>query len=505
MTDDRSDTARSGAILAIHVGDMYVRAAWKVASNAPTRMEDTVEFQRYCTPSLIAVDKGGALLGYPAQMAASGGGVTPLLWRYSRGGLNDGTFAVRDGAGRGLTASAFTALTARRLVEESEAWLQSPPDVVLVVPDKLGPKERLGLSRLVADATQRPISICGEDQALLAGLGLPKTGGKGLIVSVDDDALRLRVVDLAGNDAPCLASQTVPALGMQALRSAWLSQWSQDLVGLLADVALFDGAASADFERIWQDIWQCLDTDPRLSVRMPTWTVVRGSTVIPLVFPLPVAEAAIGSFSLGIGARVEQLLAGADCLAQTLAAVAVVAPTGLGRIVAKALTKEMGIRDAIVRTADPGVYAQGAARRRLEVAEPGFHVLATAPFKLGALGALKDEKGLVLKPLIEAGVSLPAQASFSILANRDVQRRVLVKLAQQLTDGQPELCHMAEFGPLQGQGMLRVKVNVVWESDGRIVATAVDAETEIALPLLDASDVLPAGPVLGAAHIRLLD
>jgi hypothetical protein len=53
--------------------------------------------------------------------------------------------------------------------------------------------------------------------------------------------------------------------------------------------------------------------------------------------------------------------------------------------------------------------------------------------------------------------------------------------------------------------MLRVKVNVLWDSGGRLHATAVDAETEIALPVMDDYDVVAAGPVLGAAHIRLLD
>jgi hypothetical protein len=484
---------------------MYVRAAWKDASNAPTRMEDGVELQRFCTPSLITIDQGGALLGYPAQMAAWGGGARPLLWRYSRGGLNDSTFVARDAAGRGLTASAFTALTARRLVKECGAWFHSPPDVVLVVPDKLGPAARLGLSTLVADATQRPVQVCGEDQALLAGLKMPQTGGTGLVVSVDDDALRLRVIDLAGSATPGRASRTVPGLGMQALRDAWLSQWSRDFGELIPGVSLFECSDSADFEKMWQDVWQCLDSDPRLNARMPAWTVVRGSTVIPLVFPRPVAEAAIGVFARDVVARVGQLLADADCRAQSLAAVAVVAPIGLGRILAKALTKEIGVKDAMVRVADPGVYAQGAATRRLDVVEPGFQILAAAPFKLGALGASKDDKGLVLKPLIEAGAPLPAHASFSIVANRDVQRRLVIKLAQQQADGQPELCHLAEFGPLHGQGMLRVKVNVVWEPDGRIGATAVDAETEIPLPLLDASDVVPAGPVIGSAHIRLLD
>jgi hypothetical protein len=504
MSGDPKEIAGGGPILAVHLGDMYVRAAWKDSVNAPTRMEDADEFQRYCTPSLIAIDKGNPLLGYTAQMAASAGAAKPLLWRYSRGGLNESTFVVRDGAGRGLTASAFTALTVRRMVEESAAWLSAPPDVVLVVPDKLGALARLELSTMVADATQRSVSICGEDQALATGLNLPNSGNH-LMVSVDDDALRLRIVDLSASDAQTVASKTATGLGMGALKEAWLGRWSQDVADLLPGAPLFENTESADFEKVWQDIWQCLDTDTRLHARMPTWTVVRGSAVLPLIFPIPVARAEVERFATEITRLVEQFLAGSKYQAQSLATVAVVAPLGLGRLVAAAMGKDMGFNKSKVWTTDPSVYATGGAKRRLATKAPGFDGLAAAPFKLGALGAAKDEGGLVLKPLIEAGVPMPANASFTIMANRDVQRRLTIKLALQKNDDKPVLCHMTEFGPLQGHGMLRVKVNVLWDSGGRLHATAVDAETEIALPVMDDYDVVAAGPVLGAAHIRLLD
>ena len=165
----------------------------------------------------------------------------------------------------------------------------------------------------------------------------------------------------------------------------------------------------------------------------------------------------------------------------------------------------MGFDDAVVRTSDSGIYSKGAAKRRLVERDPGFDILVAAPCMLGALGAAKDDGGVVLKPLIEAGASLPASASFSVMANRDVQRRLTVKLAQQKNGDKPALCRMTEFGPLQGQGVLRVKVNVTWEPDGRIHANAVDAETEIALSVLDDCEVVSAGPVIGAAHICGLD
>lgn len=504
MSGDSIEAASSSPILAVHLGDMYLRAAWKDSVNAPTRMEDTNEFQRYCTPSLIAIDKGSPQLGYTAQMAASAAAAKPLLWKYSRGGLNESTFLVRDDAGRGLTASAFTALTVRRMVEESAAWLSAPPDVVLVVPDKLGALARLELSTLVTDATQRPVSICGEDQAMATGLKLPESGNH-LVLSVDDDALRLRVIDMSAGDARTLESKTVPGLGMGALKATWIGRWSQDAEDVLPGSPLFAGTESAEFERIWQDIWQCLDTDPRLAARMPTWTVVRGSAVLPVVFPLPVARAEVSRFAAEVVKIVGQFLAGATYQAQSFPVFVVVAPLGLGRFIADAMDKELGFDGTRARVCDPAVYATGGAKRRLATKAPGFEGLAAAPFKLGALGAAKDEGGLVLKPLVESGAPMPASASFTIMANRDLQRRLVVKLAHQKNDDKPVLCHMTEFGPLQGQGMLRVKVNVVWDSGGRLQATAVDAETEIGLPVMDDYDVVPSGPVLGAAHIRLLD
>ena len=420
------------------------------------------------------------------------------------------SFALRD---RGLfIRSSSDAVTGLPVNAGEEAFVEledingdfASTDVVLVVPDKLGALARLELSTLVTDATQRSVSICGEDQALATGLNLP-TSGHHLLVSVDDDALRLRIVDLSASDAQPLASKTVPGLGMGALKEAWLDRWCHDAEELLPGSPLFSGTESADFEKIWQDIWQCLDTDMRLSARMPTWTVVSGSTVLPLIFPLPIARAEVGRFAAEVVKLVEQFMAGSKYPAQSLAAVSVVAPLGLGRPVASAMGKDMGFVAAKFRTADPSVYATGGAKRRLATKAPGFDGLAAAPFKLGALGAAKDEGGLVLKPLIEAGAPMPASASFTIMANRDVQRRLTVKLAQQKNDDKPVLCHMTEFGPLQGHGMLRVKVNVVWDSGGRLHATAVDAETEIALPVMDDYEVVPAGPVLGAAHIRLLD
>jgi hypothetical protein len=327
----------------------------------------------------------------------------------------------------------------------------------------------------------------------------------GLIVSIDDDALRLRIVDMAGKGASPLASQTIPRLGMQALKDAWLSGWNRDAKDLLPGIELFSDPESAEFEKIWQDIWQCLDTDPRLNARMPAWTLVRGSTVVPLVFPLSVAVAEIRTIAADVLERLGQFLTEVNFKVQSLSSVVVVAPVGLGRVIAKSLSNELGVEEAVVRTFDASIYSKGAVKRRLFDKDLGFDTLVVAPCMLGALGAPKEEGGVVLKPLIEAGASLPASASFSVMANRDVQRRLTVKLAQQKNGEKPALCHLTEFGPLQGQGMLRVKVNVTWDPDGRINANAVDAETEIALPVLDDCDVVPAGPVLGAQHIFQLE
>ncbi len=260
-----------------------------------------------------------------------------------------------------------------------------------------------------------------------------------------------------------------------------------------------------DFEKIWQDIWQCLDTDSRFKPVMPTWTVVRHSTVVPLAFSRAAAEAEITKFLHSIGARVEAMLSAATGSARQLAEVVLVGPTAIGRILAPVLSEHFSLPPDRVRCATNGIYAQGAALRYACRPRPGYMGLAHAPSELGALGVSKDDTGLTFKTLIAAGTPLPAAASFSVMSNRDVQRRLVIKLANQTSGGPVELRYQAEFGPLQGQGMLKVKINVVWAADARVTVTAVDGETEQLLPPLQVNDMTAAGPVLGVVDILRWD
>ncbi len=493
------------AILAVHVGDAYIRAAYLDHVNQPTSVEDAGEFQKYATPSLVTLDPGGALLGYPALMAAQHAMPHPLVWRYSRSDLCQGGVMQRDVDGRGLTAAAFTALAVRRMVRESTAWTASKPHIVLAVPDVLTPLARLNLATMVGDAAELPVALVGEAQALATGLQLAPSERPTVVLSFDDDALQLRLVRPSATGVEVLATQTHAAQGMQSLRAAWFSRWNADAMKLLAGVTAFDSAYSPEFEKIWQDIWQCLDGDPRFKAAMPSWTVVRHSTVAPLVFSRAAAEAELSVFAAGAVAGVDALLAAAACPASRLAGLILIAPKGLGRILAPQLASKLGVANERVRCETNSIYAEGAARGYARAPQPGYTALAQAPSNLGALGVAKDDTGLTFKQLIAAATPLPATASFSIMANRDQQRRLVIKLASQTAGGQAELQHQAEFGPLQGQGMLKVKVNVHWTADGRLSVTALDGESELSLPSLQAHAMAATGPLLGVADILRWD
>ncbi len=489
------------SILAVHLGDAYLRAAYLDRINQPTAMEDAGELQKFATPSVVTLDSSGALLGYPALMAATLNSPSPLVWRYSRSDLCAGRVSLTDAKGQGLTATAFTAFAVRRMVRESTAWAAARPHVVLVVPDDLKPLARLDLVGLAADAAELPVTLVGETQALMAGMPCEPSDRPWLVMSFDDDALQLRLIRHGTAATDILAEQAVVAHGLNALRTRWLDRWNQEAAPLLSGAALFEHAHVAEFDRIWQDIWQCLDTDPRLNPSMPTWAVVRKSTVLPLVLTRAAARVELDSFLHGVDAQVQTLLGRAAHGAQQLAGVIVVAPKGISRIVQAQLCQHLGLpADSILCEAN-SIYAQGAALGYRNHPQPGYAAMAQAPSTLGAMGVAKDDTGLTFKPLIPAGTPLPAAASFSIMANRDLQRRLLIKLACQAEGATAQLRHQAEFGPLQGLGMLKVKISVQWQADGRISVAAVDGENEQALPLIAASDMTPGGPVLGVADI----
>src|SRR4051812_868480 len=124
------------AVLAIHPGDLHLRAAYMGPVDAPAAVEDASEPARFVTPSFAALDVGGALLGYPALMACSVGRGDRVAWRYHRSGLADRAVVARDRDDAGLTSEAFLALSAGRLLADARGYSSASPDVAIVVPDE---------------------------------------------------------------------------------------------------------------------------------------------------------------------------------------------------------------------------------------------------------------------------------------------------------------------------------------------------------------------------------
>lgn len=501
-----SRTASIGSnVLAIHLGDLHLRAAFLDTVNAPTRIEDKTEMQNFVTPSLATVDTGGILLGYPALMAISGQRSTPVRWRYRRASLASREVLVQDELGRGLTSAAFAALTARRLGAESCAWSSLPPDLVLVVPDTLTPDERLRLATLANETAEHPVGILGENQALLYGLGLNQTDGPVLVVSIDDDAARLRLLDRDDSPLALAGEQSLPALGLQSLRTAWLERWNHEAGELQPGSKAFDDGESFEFEKIWQDIWQCLETDPRFKPPMPTWPLLRQSSLLPLSISRTAIKADVEAFWNNLARIAERFLAESANAGGTLAAVVLVAPTAVSRTVLPALAERLAVPRERCRTATADAYANGAARMYAAGHDGRPSERTSAAHGLCVLGMAKDVASPSVKHLIDAGSPLPASASFSVAVNRDVQKRLSISLAREQDTGNPEVSHQFEFGPLLGQGMQRIKFTVGWTPDGLVTATATDAETELPLPCADAREVAAGTPLLGAEHIRQLD
>lgn len=489
-------------VLAVHLGDLHLRAAFLDRLNAPTRIEDKSETQSFITPSLATVDPGGILLGYPALMAASGNRSTPVRWRYRRASLARCEVLAQDDQGRGLTSAAFAALTARRLGAESCAWSSPPPDLVLVVPDTLTADERLRLATLANEVAEHPVGILGEDQALLFGLGLTQTDSPLLLISVDDDATRLRLLK-QGDNFP--TEQSLPALGLRALRTAWLERWNSEAEALLPGSQAFGDGESFEFEKIWQDIWQCLETDPRFKPKMPTWPLLRQSSLLPLSVSRTAIKAEVEAFWNNLAPIAERFLAETANAGGTLAAVVLVAPAAVSRTALTALAERLSIPQERCRAVTADAYASGAARMYAS-GHCGHPAERTSTAHgLCVLGMTKDATNPTVKHLIDAGSPLPASASFSVMVNRDVQKRLSISLARELDGGGTEVSHQFEFGPLLGQGMQRVKFIVGWAPNGLVTATATDAETEQPLPCTDASEVMAGIPLLGAEHIRQLD
>ncbi len=505
MISPDSKAPSVGSVLAIHMGDLYVRSSFLDPTNAPTTIEDESESQRFLTPSIATLDGGGGLLGYPALLASANVRAGTTRWRYRRSGLTNHSAALSDSKGRGLTSGAFAALVTRRLCTDAVGWTASQPEPVLIVPSEMSGYERLALATLASESAERPVGTLDEDQSLMFGLGIAPSEAPVLVISVDDDSARLRLLKRVDGEMRAMFVQVLPAQGLLALRQAWLDRWNREVNQLIPGSEAFGDGESFEFEMVWQDIWQCLEIDPRLKPRMPTWSAVRNSTLVPLTISRQSLQADLDTFWLSIGQAAVGLLTQATCAPSKLSSLVVVAPTAIGRVLCPVIAENLGFPQSLCRTVTANIYAQGGARLFAAAKEKAFNQITKAPHRLGAFGMAKDEAGLTLKPLIEAGAPLPASANFSIMANRDVQKRLSIRLAREVAGGPPEVCQQTEFGPLHGQGMQKIKINVAWTQDGRVAMTALDAESGDPLPVLDSHEMAASGPKLSGLHIRQLD
>ena len=485
------------SVLAIHLGDIHLRASYLDRINAPTAIEDDSEAQSFSTPSLVTIDRGGALLGNPALMVAAEAPAATVRWRYRRSALLSRSIVATDGNGLGLTSEAFTALALRRLAYEAHAWTSDQPQLAIVTPAELAPDARLRLASLAGAAAGQSVRLVDEDQALRAALGIAAQT-RLLAVSIDDDATRVRF----GSVAEPGPEHCHPELGLAALRQAWLTGWNADCASLLGGSDCFGDGDTPDFERIWQDIWEVLNADPRFKTPTPVWPLVRQSALLPLTAPREALRAAVQKHAQAIAAVLEQP-AEAKGSAYMLA---VVGERALTTALVEILAKRWNLPADRCRTCAGHVYAAGATRLLASNASPAAPRLDAAPATLGVLGMARDEANLSFRALINAGAPLPASATFSVMANRDTQKRLALSLARQAPDqSQPVVSQRYEFGPLLGQGMQKLKITLQWGVDGRIEASATDAESGRAVPCSAWHDVVNGTTLLGAQHLEQFD
>lgn len=489
------------SVLAIHLGDIHLRAAYLDRINAPTAIEDDSETQSFVTPSLVTIDRGGALLGNPALMVAAEAPASTVRWRYRRAALASRSIVATDGKGLGLTSEAFAALALRRLAYEARAWTSDQPQLAVVTPSDLAPDCRLRLSALAAAAAGQPVSLVDEDRALRAALGLASQA-RLLVISIDDDATRVRLSAEAGPAAESSHAE----LGLAALRQAWLAQWNADCASLLGGASCFGDGDTPDFERVWQDMWEVLNADPRFKTPVPVWPLIRQSTLLPLTAPREALRAVIQKHAQAIATVVERPgTAKGQGSAPDLTLV-VVGERALAQALAEILARRWDLPAGRWRTCPSVVYAAGATRLLAGSTDLPAPRLDAASATLGVLGMARDEANLSFRALINAGTPLPASATFSVMANRDTQKRLALSLARQAPDqAQPVVSQRFEFGPLLGQGMQKLKISIQWGTDGRVEASATDAESGRPVPCCAWHDIVNGTTLLGAQHLAAFD
>lgn len=486
------------SVLAIHPGDLHLRASYLDRANAPTAVEDENEAQSFVTPSLVTLDDAGAQSGHAALLVAGEARTGTVHWRYRRSTLSSRDVLALDKRGFGLTSEAFAALALRRVANDARAWTSTSPALTLVVPPGLPADASLRLQALASEAAGRTVVLVDEVQALQATVNSGDRAAL-LIVGIDDDALRLRLL----RDGSTVATQTHDELGLTTLRTRWLSNWNNDCATVLGDALGFGDGDNAEFEHLWQDIWAVANADPRFKTPSPIWPLVRQSSLLPMTVPRDVLCADIAAQARQIANAVDNMLAalGSDWRGGDTTLVVAGEPA-ITRCLVPLLGERWSIPAAqrIVRTG--AAYAAGASRLVAAGQVASLARLAAAPWTLGVLGMSRDDANLSFRPLIAAGTALTANASFSVMANRDVQKRLALSLARQEPGlPQPSVVQRFEFGPLLGQGMQKLKINLQWSDSGRIDASAVDAETGRPLPCSAWSEVVDGTPVLGAHHL----
>ena len=485
------------AVLAIHPGDLHLRAAYMGPLDAPAAVEDGTEPARFLTPSIATIDVGGALLGYSALMSCAFPRNDRVVWRYRRAALKDRGIVGRDAHERGLTSEAFIAFAASRLAAEARAYCSVMPEVALVVPDELDAPARTRLAAATTEATERPARVVGEDAALMAGI-TPLTDGDWLVASMDDDALRLRIVRCADGAVSRVAADELPQSGLGALRARWLAAWNAQAAALVPGARAFGEGDSYEFERMWQELLDWLDGEGGEGSRSLVWPLLRQSTVLTVC-----------AHGQSLMDDLREVAAAAVDRAATLTSstgvtsfqgLVVVGVPALRRVLSPALASRLAVGPGRCHGVAADAYARGAALvvQRGEVRAEAD--LAAAPHALGVLG-LGENGAPMVRPLIQAGQSLPAAAHFTIVADRDAQKQVSVTLTRQ--GAAADEGHRYEFGPLVGSGVQRIGVSVEWRRDGGIDVRAVDRETGIPVECLDCLELAAGTPLAAVRHLRI--
>ncbi|HET7402707.1 MAG TPA: hypothetical protein VFJ62_13015, partial [Usitatibacter sp.] len=446
--------------------------------------------QRAETPSVIALDAAGALHGHAALQAAASGrdGCTP--WRFRRAALERDEVVGRDAAGRGLTSSAFLACAARKALWDARVWHNGQQAALaLAVPSNLPAVPAARLRLAISRAVEGPVVLVKEDLALAQACGL--RDGVHLVASLDDDALRVRLVRV-GDAFELLHEEVDAASGWIAMRQRGAAEWQEDLHALAPGSVAFGDGEAADFERVWQESWEALEAgDPRESL---SWPLLRRSRLHTIL-----ATPAALAHQMQPACEALQTLATATLAGSrvTPASVVVVASAGKGMLRA-ALERVPELAGLPRRFWSRDTYARGAAECvRRDGAFP--HTLSVAPHALGVVGL--EEGGARLRTLFEKGTPLPATAQLGVGVNRDVQRCLAITLGEGC-EGAPERRH--EFGPLAGTGVQRITITVQWRTDGSIAVQAADRDDGTALAQAGDFEMRDGLALLDARHVAEL-